>query len=105
MGNLFYDASPASGISGNSVAFRKSTSQRIYPKQCGDRIGKKRHECGLKHALRTLDGNFRWSQYQKKKVSKTSIFELPRVKNCIGRLCTNPLGDLPPPRGPNIQIG
>ena len=29
----------------------------------------------------------------KKQVSKTSVFELPRVKNCIGRLCTNPLGD------------
>ena len=28
----------------------------------------------------------------KKKVSKTSIFELPRVKNCISRLCTNPKG-------------
>ena len=24
-----------------------------------------------------------------------SIFELPRVKNFIGRLCTNPLGDPP----------
>ena len=26
----------------------------------------------------------------KKQVSKTSIFELPRVKNCISRLCTGP---------------
>ena len=26
----------------------------------------------------------------KKQVSKTSIFELPGVKNCISRLCTNP---------------
>ena len=33
----------------------------------------------------------------KKKVSKTSIFELPRVTNCISRFCTNPLGDPPPP--------
>ena len=33
----------------------------------------------------------------KKKVSKTSIFELPGVKNCISRLCTNPLGSPPPP--------
>ena len=33
----------------------------------------------------------------KKQVSKTSIFELPGVKNCISRLCTNPLGDPPPP--------
>ena len=40
----------------------------------------------------------------KKKVSKTSIFELPKVKNCISRLCTNPLGP-PPPPGPNSQIG
>ena len=29
----------------------------------------------------------------KKRVSKTSIFELPGVKNCMNRLCTNPLGD------------
>ena len=43
----------------------------------------------------------------KKKVSKTSIFEVPGVKNCISRLCTNPLGDPPPPPdpGPNTQIG
>ena len=40
----------------------------------------------------------------KKKVSKTSIFELPSVKNCMSRLCTNPLGD-PPPPGRNTQIG
>ena len=40
----------------------------------------------------------------KKKVSKTPIFELPKVKNCISKLCTNPLGDPPPPR-PNTQIG
>ena len=33
----------------------------------------------------------------KKQVSKTSILELPRVKNCISRLCTHPLGDAPPP--------
>ena len=33
----------------------------------------------------------------KKQVSKTSIFELPKVKNCIRRLCTNPLGGPPPP--------
>ena len=41
-----------------------------------------------------------WSFYvimvSKKQVSKTSIFELPGVKNCISRLCTNPLGDPPP---------
>ena len=34
----------------------------------------------------------------KKQVSKTLIFELPGVKNCISRWCTNPLGDPPPPR-------
>ena len=39
----------------------------------------------------------------KKQVWKTSIFELPRVKNCISRLCTHPLGA--PPPGPNTQIG
>ena len=40
----------------------------------------------------------------KKKVSKTSIFELPGVKNCISRLCTNPLGPPPPrPVGPNFS--
>ena len=26
----------------------------------------------------------------KKQVSKTSMFELPNVKNCISRLCTGP---------------
>ena len=42
----------------------------------------------------------------KKKVSETSIFELPGVKNCIGRLCTNPLEAPPPPpaSAPNTQI-
>ena len=39
----------------------------------------------------------------KKTSFKNSIFELPKVKNYISRLCTNPLGD-PPPR-PNTQIG
>ena len=33
----------------------------------------------------------------KKLVSKTLIFELATVKNCISRLCTNPLGAPPPP--------
>ena len=33
-----------------------------------------------------------------KKISfETSIFELPRVQNCISRLCTNLLGAPPPP--------
>ena len=41
----------------------------------------------------------------KKKMTKTSIFELHKVKNCISRLCTNPLGHPPPPLGPNTQIG
>ena len=44
----------------------------------------------------------------KKQVSKTSIFELPKVKNCISRLCTRPLGAPPSPpsgRAPNTQIG
>ena len=35
------------------------------------------------------------------KIIKTSfenfVFELPRVKNCVSRLCTNPLGAPPPP--------
>ena len=31
-------------------------------------------------------------------VSNTLIFELPGVKSCISRLCTNPLGD--PPENP-----
>ena len=44
-------------------------------------------------------------QNTKKKVSKTSIFELPRVKNSISRLCTHPLGAPPPPPGPNTQTG
>ena len=36
---------------------------------------------------------------------KTSIFELPKVKNCISMLCTNPLGDTIPPPTSNTQIG
>ena len=36
----------------------------------------------------------------KKSVSEISIFELPRLKNCINRLCPNPLGT-PPPQHPN----
>ena len=34
----------------------------------------------------------------RKQVSKTLIFELPRVKSCISRLCTHPLSPPPPPR-------
>ena len=33
----------------------------------------------------------------KKKSFENFDFELPRVKNCISRLCTNPLGDPPNP--------
>ena len=44
---------------GNSIAFGKSTSQRIYSKQRTHEIGKKQHKYGLKHALHTLDGHFR----------------------------------------------
>ena len=41
-----------------------------------------------------------------KKISfENLIFELPRVKNCISRSYTNPLGDTPPPPAPNTQIG
>ena len=43
----------------NSIAFGKSTSQRIYSKQHTHKIGKKRNKYGLKHALETLDGHFR----------------------------------------------
>ena len=43
----------------NSIAFGKSTSQRIYPKQHTPKIGLKLHKYGLKHALHILDGHFR----------------------------------------------
>ena len=43
----------------NSIAFGKSTSQRIYSKQRTHKIGKKRHKYGLKHALHTLDGHLK----------------------------------------------
>ena len=33
----------------------------------------------------------------KKSVLKISIFELPRLENCISRLCPGPLGSPPPP--------
>ena len=44
---------------GNSIAFGKSTSQRIYPKQRAHKIGYKLHKYGLKHALHSLEGHFR----------------------------------------------
>ena len=44
---------------GNSIAFGKSTSQRIYSKQRTHKIGKKRHKYDLKHALHSLDGHFK----------------------------------------------
>ena len=43
----------------NSIAFGKSTSQRIYPEQHTPKIGWKLHNYGLKHALHTLDDHFR----------------------------------------------
>ena len=43
----------------NSIAFGKSTSQRIYPEQHTPKIGWKLHKYGLKHALHTLDDHFR----------------------------------------------
>ena len=43
----------------NSIAFGKSTSQRIYPKQHTPKKGGKLHKYGLKYALHILDGNFR----------------------------------------------
>ena len=53
---------------GNSIAFSKSTSQRIYPEQYTPKIGWKLHKYGLKHALHSLDVHFVWSRYQKKSV-------------------------------------
>ena len=44
---------------GNSIAFGKSTSQRIYSKQRTHKIGKKQHKYGLRHALHTLDDHFK----------------------------------------------
>ena len=38
----------------------------------------------------------------KKSVLEISIFELPRLENCISKLCPGPLGTPPPP---NTQIG
>ena len=52
------DMEVRSGVK-NSIAFGKSTSQRIYSKQRTHKIGGKRHKYGLKHALHTLDGHFR----------------------------------------------
>ena len=44
----------------NSIALRKSTSQRIYPEQPALKIGcGLLHEHGLKHASHTLDGHSR----------------------------------------------
>ena len=38
----------------------------------------------------------------KKSVSKISIFELPRLENCISRSCPRPLGSPPPPNTPKL---
>ena len=43
----------------NSIAFGKSTSQRIYRQQHTPKIGWKLHKYRLKHALHTLDDHFR----------------------------------------------
>ena len=43
----------------NYIAFGKSTSQRIYPKQHTPKIGQKLDKCSLKHALHILEGHFR----------------------------------------------
>ena len=43
----------------NSIAFSKSTSQRIYAEQHTPKIGWKLHKYGLKHALHTLDDHFK----------------------------------------------
>ena len=34
---------------------------------------------------------------KKNKFQKLQFFQLPRVKNCISRLCSNPLRAPPPP--------
>ena len=46
-------------VSENSIAFGKSTSQRIYREQHTPKIGWKLHKYRLKHALHTLDDHFR----------------------------------------------
>ena len=38
---------------------------------------------------------------KKKAVSEITVFELPRLENCISRLCPSPLGSPTPP----TQIG
>ena len=43
----------------NSIAFGKSTSQRIYRERNTHKIGWKLHKYRLKHALHTLDDHFR----------------------------------------------
>ena len=44
---------------GNSIAFSRSTSQRIYSKRHTQKKGRKRHKYGSKHALHSLDGYFK----------------------------------------------
>ena len=46
-------------ITKNSIAFGKSTSQRIYREQHTPKIGWKLQKYRLKHALHTLDDHFR----------------------------------------------
>ena len=53
------DQSDHSGKKRNSIAFGKSTSQRIYREQHTPQIGWKLHKYRLKHALHTLDDHFR----------------------------------------------
>ena len=57
---IFLDGQSIKKISfGNSIAFGKSTSQRIYREQHTPKIGWKLHKYRLKHALHTLDDHFR----------------------------------------------
>ena len=37
----------------------------------------------------------------KKSVLEISIFEVPRLENCMSRLCPSPLPPPPPPKHPN----
>ena len=46
-------------IEKNSIAFGKSTSQRIYREEHTPKIGWKLHKYRPKHALHTLDDHFR----------------------------------------------
>ena len=77
-----------------SIAFGKSTSHRIYLVESILISSGKHRSIARKNPLHSLYRHGEWWQYRKK-VSEPLIFELPRAKNYLSRLCPTPLENTP----------